>query len=108
VREGAAADNFYLVTHGSAEVVLRGADGSDILVSTLHSGQYFGEIALLHGVGRNATVRAGTGGGEVMALDKETFNSLMNESETMREAIDEVADRRESEIEAIERKNGQH
>jgi CRP-like cAMP-binding protein len=45
---------------------------------------------------------------EVMALDKETFNNLMNESETMREAIDEVADRRESEIEAIERKNGHH
>ena len=102
------ADNFYLVTRGSAEVVLSGADGSDILVSTLHSGQYFGEIALLHGVGRSATVRAGAAGVEVMALDKETFNSLMNESETTRDAIDEVADRRESEIEAIERKNGRH
>ena len=82
VHEGAAADNFYLVTRGSAEVVLKGADGSDIIVSTLHSGQYFGEIALLRGAERNATVRAGASGVEVMALDKETFNSLMNESET--------------------------
>ena len=43
-----------------------------------------------------------------MALDKATFNSLMNESEAMRDAIDEVADRRESEIEAIEQQNGHH
>src|SRR5512147_2205363 len=98
VHEGAAADNFYLVTRGSAEVVLKGADGSDIIVSTLHSGQYFGEIALLRGADRSATVRAGPSGVEVMALDKETFNHLMNESEATRDAVDEVADRRELEI----------
>ncbi|HTP08031.1 MAG TPA: ATP-binding cassette domain-containing protein [Anaerolineae bacterium] len=108
LQEGATADNFYLVTRGSAEVVLKGSDGSDIIVSTLHSGQYFGEIALLRGAERNATVRAGHSGVEVMALDKETFDSLLNESESTRDAIDEVADRRELEIEAIERKNGHH
>jgi ABC-type lipoprotein export system ATPase subunit len=108
VSEGAPADNFYLITRGSAEVILKGADGSDIIVSTLRSGQYFGEIALLRGAERTATVRAGAGGVEVMALDKETFNSLMRESATTRDALDEVADRRESEIEAIELQNGHH
>jgi ABC-type lipoprotein export system ATPase subunit len=108
LREGAAPDNFYLITRGSAEVVLKGADGSDIIVSTLHSGQYFGEIGLLRGAERNATVRAGHSGVEVMALDKETFNGLMNESETMRDAIDEVADRRELELVSLEKKNGRH
>jgi len=53
-------------------------------------------------------VRAGARGVEVMALDRETFNSLMNESEPTRGAIGAVADRRELEIEAIERKNGHH
>jgi CRP-like cAMP-binding protein len=77
-------------------------------VSTLHSGQYFGEIALLRGAERNATVRAGHSGVEVMALDKETFNSLLTESETMRDAIDEVADQRELELVTLEKKNGHH
>src|SRR5512139_3050479 len=106
VHEGAAADNFYLVTRGSVEVVLRGADGSDIIVSTLHSGQYFGEIALLRGAERSATVRAGPSGVEVMALDKAMFNHLLNESEATRDAVDEVADRRELELVTLEKKNG--
>ncbi len=108
VHEGGTPDSFYLITRGSAEVVLKGADGSDVIVARLHSGQYFGEIALLRGVERNATVRASASGVEVMALDKATFNQLMAESESTRDVIDEVADRRVAEIEAIERQNGKH
>jgi ABC-type lipoprotein export system ATPase subunit len=108
VKEGSTADNFYLITRGSAEVVLKGADGTDIIVSHLHSGQYFGEIALLRGADHSATVRAGATGVEVMALDKETFTSLMDESDSTRDAIDEVADRRELELVTLEKKNGRH
>jgi CRP-like cAMP-binding protein len=65
-------------------------------------------MALLRGAPRSATVRAGAAGVEVMALDKEAFNGLLRESDSTRDAIDEVADRREREIAAIERRNGQH
>ncbi|MBI5565358.1 MAG: ATP-binding cassette domain-containing protein, partial [Chloroflexi bacterium] len=52
--EGSAPDQFYIIAHGSAEVVLKSADGSDIVASRLTPGQYFGEIALLRGVERTA------------------------------------------------------
>jgi len=108
VQEGSTPDYFYLITRGSAEVVLKGADNSDVIVSRLHSGQYFGEIALLRGAERNATVRAGASGVEVMTLDRDTFNQLIAESEPTRDAIDAVADQRVAETEMIERKNGHH
>ena len=43
-----------------------------------------------------------------MALDKETFNNLMDESDATRDAIDAVADRRELELVTLEKKNGRH
>ena len=55
-----------------------------------------------------AVVTSGASGVEVMALDKETFNHLMSESEPTRDAIDEVADRRELELVTLEKKNGKH
>jgi hypothetical protein len=45
---------------------------------------------------------------EVMSLDKETFDHLLRESESTRDAIDAVADRRELELVTLEKKNGRH
>jgi MFS family permease len=67
VREGDSADRFYVVTEGIAEVARDGR-----IVAALGPGDYFGEIGLLHGVPRTATVTART---EVSAyaLDADDF-----------------------------------
>jgi CRP/FNR family cyclic AMP-dependent transcriptional regulator len=58
VREGERAVAFYLILSGRAEVV-KGADGpSPRVLSTLGPGHFFGEMALLDGYLRSATVRA--------------------------------------------------
>lgn len=59
VREGEAADAFYLVRGGSA-AVRKGVDGAERIVSYLRAGSYFGETALLRGTPRTATVTAAT------------------------------------------------
>ena len=65
--------------------------GQEIPVNRLGRGQYFGEIALLRGGTRVATVRAGSSGDvEVMALDRETFQRLIGESELARQDFDRV------------------
>jgi ABC-type lipoprotein export system ATPase subunit len=91
VRQGDEPEDFYIVTAGEVDVVLEHPGGQEILVNRLGRGQYFGEIALLRGGTRVATVRAGAGGPvEVMALDRETFSRAIGESEVARRDFDRV------------------
>ena len=58
VKEGDQALAFYLICSGHAEVV-KGAEGSNPRVlSTLGPGDFFGEMALIDGYLRSASVRA--------------------------------------------------
>jgi putative ABC transport system ATP-binding protein len=101
LREGLPADKFFIVTRGQAEVVLTGPDGSDIVVSRMNPGQYFGEIELRHGGANIATIRAeAVEGVDVVALDREMFDRLVSESPATRDAIDHTAAERIDEHEA--------
>ncbi len=92
VREGDVADAFYIVTSGSVDVVIRHPGGQEIVVNRLGRGEFFGEIALLRGGARTATVRAGADGPvELMALDRQTFDQLVGESEPAAEELRRIA-----------------
>jgi ABC-type lipoprotein export system ATPase subunit len=95
IRKGDAADDFYIVTAGTVEILLQHPDGGDVVVNRLGSGEYFGEIALLRGGTRRNTVRAAPDGPvEVMALDRQTFEQLVRESEPARRELSRVAEAR--------------
>lgn len=66
-REGAPGSEFHLITSGSAEVSVHGDRRPP-----LARGDCFGEIALLRGVPRTATIAAGEPL-RTLALDRETF-----------------------------------
>jgi Cyclic nucleotide-binding domain len=100
VRQGDPADKFYILTKGQAEV-LRENDGQEVLVTRLGPGQYFGEIGLLHGGKRIATVRAADDL-EVLALDRETFGSLMGDSELSRREVDRLVRQRVGQLQAFQ------
>jgi cAMP-dependent protein kinase regulator len=53
--EGEPGDSFYVVESGEAEIIVGGQQ-----VGTVLPGAYFGEIALMTGSGRAATIRAAT------------------------------------------------
>lgn len=99
VRQGDLADKFYIITRGQVEV-LREQNGQEVVVSRLGTGQYFGEIGLLHGGKRIATVRA-AGDAEVMALDRETFGNLMGDSELSRQEVDRLVRQRVGQLQAM-------
>jgi CRP-like cAMP-binding protein/ribonuclease BN (tRNA processing enzyme) len=73
VSQGEKGDRFYVITLGKAKVVV-----DDSIRVMLEKGDYFGEISLLKGNPRNATVQA-ISDGSALALDRETFLKLVQE-----------------------------
>jgi putative peptide zinc metalloprotease protein len=76
VREGSAADAFHVVRAGRFAVTERSADGGERPIRHLGPGEAFGELALLEGRPRTATVRAETAG-ELFVVDAGTFGRLL-------------------------------
>ncbi len=104
IRQDDAADKFYIITRGQVEV-LREQDGQETLVTRLGSGQYFGEIGLMHGGKRTATVRA-VDDVEVMALDRDTFGGLMEESDLSKKEVDRLTEQRVKQLQSLQSGDG--
>ncbi|MEA2662927.1 MAG: thioredoxin reductase [Chloroflexota bacterium] len=85
IREGDPAESFFVLTRGAASVRQTGPDG-EREISTLKPGDFFGEIGLLGGTVRNATVRA-TAPTEVLELDAEGFRDLVESSQATKELV---------------------
>ncbi|MEP7135070.1 MAG: DUF1003 domain-containing protein [Chloroflexota bacterium] len=58
IREGEKGDLFYVVTEGHAEVLIRDADGSEVILNEVGPGGFFGELSMLTNEPRAARVRA--------------------------------------------------
>ncbi|MDX6274338.1 MAG: putative peptide zinc metalloprotease protein [Frankiales bacterium] len=76
VRQGTAADGFYVLRHGRAAIVEETTDGAESVIAHIEAGASFGELAILEGTPRTATVRAETRG-EVFIVDAGTFQRLL-------------------------------
>jgi MFS family permease len=77
IRQGEEADRFYVIGEGSVQVTQTAEDGGqDRLLRRMAEGEVFGEIGLLSGVPRTATVRA-TSHGHLVALEREAFLELV-------------------------------
>ncbi len=92
VRQGDASDRFYIITKGEVSVTRRDQSG-DVELATLTPGQYFGEIGLLSGTPRSASIRAKTAV-ELLAVDRNTFRMLAESSSATAEDLAEVARQR--------------
>lgn len=60
VRQGDPGDTLYIIHKGQVDVLLSDEAGNERRVNTLNEGDYFGEMALLAGEPRTATVRTAT------------------------------------------------
>jgi ABC-type lipoprotein export system ATPase subunit/CRP-like cAMP-binding protein len=95
VRQGETGDKFYIILNGRADVYISQAGGSEVMVNQLKRGQYFGEMALLGGGIRTATVKASQEGPvSVIALDLKSFNALVNDSRSLRDELTGIIDKR--------------
>jgi putative ABC transport system ATP-binding protein len=96
VSEGTNADTFYIVTRGNVEVTLPRRNQSDVIAMQLGPGKFFGELAFFRDRKRQASVRAAESGPvEVLALGYDQLNELLNQSESTRDWLRQIADRNE-------------
>ena len=84
-RQGATAHWLYLIVDGSAEVVTE-RGGVSTPVAKLSAGDYFGEMGLLTGESRSATVYAVTDV-ECYRLDKEGFGDVLRTHPSVAQAV---------------------
>ncbi|MCE9645954.1 MAG: cyclic nucleotide-binding domain-containing protein [Chloroflexi bacterium] len=95
IREGEVGDKFYILVDGRVDVLMSQPGGGQIVVNQLHPGNYFGEMALLGGGIRTASVKsASEGDARVIVLDGKAFNALIKESSLLREELTNIIERR--------------
>lgn len=96
-RQGAVAHWLYLLVEGEAEVLVETANAAPRLVATLAAGSVFGEMGLMTGEPRRATVRAKTDL-ECYRLDKSGFEEILRARPALAEAIAHVLAARASDL----------
>jgi CRP-like cAMP-binding protein/cytochrome P450 len=95
IRQGDPSDTFYVLVRGACDVICQTPTGGEAVVAHLVQGDFFGEVGLLLGVPRTATVRAGSQEDvEVLALDADGFRSLISNGQLAYEEIALVMRRR--------------
>jgi len=72
IKQGEVGNDFFVLESGAVQCL---KDGEPVL--SLKDGDYFGEIALLYDMSRQATVVVESETASVLAIDRKTFQRLM-------------------------------
>lgn len=101
VRGGEPGDSFYVIERGAAEVTLNG--GVARALDHLQAGSFFGEMSLLAGEPRSATVCAITDLA-VLVVDREAFKDIISADPALLGPLSEIAARRQAATEEHQRR----
>ena len=80
-KEGATGKEFVVLVEGEADVRRRGRR-----INTLHSGDFLGEIALITGAPRTATVTT-TSGSRILVITSSSFRRLLREMPSIQQKV---------------------
>jgi len=99
-RQGAEAHWLYILTKGSAEVVVSSEAGVHKSLALLHAGDFFGEMSLLTGEPRSASLKS-LEDSECYRLDRKAFDDILHGRPEIAHYLSELLARRKVEIEAV-------
>ena len=86
IRQGDAGESMFVILSGRVEVTVRDQDGPEVRLAELTAGDFFGEMSLMTGAPRVATVTA-TEETRVMEVSKDSFRHVL---EARPELVDEL------------------
>lgn len=100
-KQGAASDCLYIIATGEAEVLLESGDGERKRLAVLGPGRFFGEMGLMTGSPRQATVIARS---EVVCyqLDTETFQDTIVKRPSIADDISKIIASRQSGLDTLQ------
>ena len=105
IRRDERVDYFFMIEHGEVDIVLQGKRRDDALLARLDAGDYFGEIELVRGGKSIANVRAAAEGPvELLALLRNDFNQMLDESPLTQDAISKIVQQRLQEHKTVDRR----
>jgi len=93
VAQGEPGDSLFLVTTGTVKAWIRNREGRNVLVRQLGDGDFFGEISVLSGSPRTATVVAATPC-EMLELDRTTLDEITAKHPRVREVLQRFYEQR--------------
>jgi CRP-like cAMP-binding protein len=99
-RQGSTAHWLYILTKGRAEVRLTGAAGEEQKVAELSAPSFFGEMALMTGAPREATVIA-LSEVECLRVDKDDFKEILARRPEIAKEISTILAQRRVELLAV-------
>jgi hypothetical protein len=101
VGEGAPGESMFVIVSGKAKAYVRDRKGNYMKIKELGEGDFFGEVSVLTGKPRTATITAATEI-ELLELDKGTLDGITQRYPRVREVLQEFQKKRAQEaVEAI-------
>ncbi len=100
IKKGDPGDSLYILRTGQVIVKVAAADGREHEVATLSSGQFFGEMSLMTGEARAATVNAKTDA-ECYVVSKDAFREILEERPELAHDISEILSSRQITLEGV-------
>ena len=99
IRQGAEGCSMFVIVRGEVDVMVHDSQ-RDTVVATLRTGEAFGEMCLLTGEKRSATVRAKTDC-DLWEIERSSLQPLLDENRALAEGLSDLLARRKMETEAI-------
>lgn len=104
IRERDAGDEFFIVERGELAVNLaQGGNGRPVEIARLQAGSFFGEMSVMTGEPRTATVRA-VSDCELLVIDKSAFQRLLDASPEAAERMSEALATRQEQLDSASSK----
>jgi small-conductance mechanosensitive channel/CRP-like cAMP-binding protein len=99
VKQGDHGDSFYIIRTGNVDVIVEKSPGESAVVATLHPGNFFGEMSLLTGAVRTASIHV-KDDAEFIVIDKESFASTLANNPSIAESLSQILAERQAGLEA--------
>ena len=102
IRESEPGDLFFVILRGEVKVFVDSPDGREVVLSHLQTGDFFGEMALLEGESRSASVEALTDCELAVLARAEFFAVLERDFSLTRKILERLSSRLRKANEVIE------
>ena len=105
IKQGEKGETFYIIMSGSVKVIAKDDEGETFLRKKLREGNFFGEMSLLIGEPRNATVIAAENI-DILELNKSDFKEILKKFPAIDERISRKIAHRQKDI--LEKRDASH